>query len=511
MRINQLKAGVILSYISMFLGYAISIAYTPIMLRLLGQSEYGLYNLVSSVVSYLGLLSFGFGSGYVRFYSRYKVRDQQEEIAKLNGMFLVVFSVIGLIAILAGSAMVVNTERVFGTKLSPDELKTTKILMVIMVFNLATSFPASVFNSYITANEQYVFQKLLQMIRVVVNPLLLLPVLLLGYKSVGMVVVTTLLTLTIEISNIMFCFTRLHIRFSFREFDLGLLKEVAVFSSFIFLNMIIDQVNWNVDKFLLGRFRGTVAVAVYGLAAQLNSYYMSLSTAISSVFIPRVNQMVAKGEDNMELTRLMTRVGRVQFIVLCLIGTGFILFGLPFIKLWAGKDYLDSYPITLLLIIPATVPLTQNIGIEIQKAKNMHQFRSWVYILIALANLIISIPLIDRFGGVGGALGTAISLLIGNGVVMNWYYHYRVGLDMGYFWKEVLKCGPAFVFPVIVGLLLKLFLEISEPISFLTAGFIYTVSFILSMWLIGMNHYEKELIARPVTKALRRVRERVIG
>lgn len=166
MRINQLKAGVILSYISMFLGYAISIAYTPIMLRLLGQSEYGLYNLVSSVVSYLGLLSFGFGSGYVRFYSRYKVRDQQEEIAKLNGMFLVVFSVIGLIAILAGSAMVVNTERVFGTKLSPDELKTTKILMVIMVFNLATSFPASVFNSYITANEQYVFQKLLQMIRV---------------------------------------------------------------------------------------------------------------------------------------------------------------------------------------------------------------------------------------------------------------------------------------------------------------------------------------------------------
>ena len=69
----------------------------------------------------------GFGSGYVRFYSRYKVRDQQEEIAKLNGMFLVVFSVIGLIAILAGSAMVVNTERVFGTKLSPDEPKTTKI------------------------------------------------------------------------------------------------------------------------------------------------------------------------------------------------------------------------------------------------------------------------------------------------------------------------------------------------------------------------------------------------
>lgn len=114
MKIDQLKAGVVLSYVSMFLGYAISIAYTPLMLRLLGQSEYGLHNLASSVVSYLGLLSFGFGGTYIRFYSRYKVRDDRGSIAELNGMFLVVFSIIGIIAALAGSVMVTNTERILG-------------------------------------------------------------------------------------------------------------------------------------------------------------------------------------------------------------------------------------------------------------------------------------------------------------------------------------------------------------------------------------------------------------
>ena len=96
MKINQLKAGAALSYISMGLGYLISIFYTPIMLRLLGQSEYGLYNLVASVVSYLGLLSFGFGGSYMRYYSRYKVKNEQKNIAKLNGMFLIVFSIIGI-------------------------------------------------------------------------------------------------------------------------------------------------------------------------------------------------------------------------------------------------------------------------------------------------------------------------------------------------------------------------------------------------------------------------------
>ena len=69
MKVNQLKAGVMLSYLSIGTSGVIQLAYTPVMLRLLGQSEYGLYTLVSSVVSYLGLLTFGIGGAYLRFYS----------------------------------------------------------------------------------------------------------------------------------------------------------------------------------------------------------------------------------------------------------------------------------------------------------------------------------------------------------------------------------------------------------------------------------------------------------
>lgn len=126
MKINQLKAGALLSYVSMGLGYIISILYTPIMLRLLGQSEYGLYNLVSSVVSYLGLLNFGFGSAYMRYYSRYRVENDEENIAKLNGMFLTVFTIIGLVAMLAGMVLVLNTELIFGDKLTANELSKAK-------------------------------------------------------------------------------------------------------------------------------------------------------------------------------------------------------------------------------------------------------------------------------------------------------------------------------------------------------------------------------------------------
>jgi len=507
MKVNQLKAGAALSYITMVLGYVISIIYTPIMLRLLGQSEYGLYNLVVSVVSYLGLLSFGFGSAYIRYYSRYEVNDDQENIAKLNGMFLVVFSVIGVIAVLAGTILVFNIDLILGEKVTIDELSTAKVLMAIMVVNIALSFPASVFNSYVTANEEYIFQKISQMVKLVVNPFVMLPVLLMGYKSVGMVVVTTCLTIAIELVNIIYCFKKLKMRFDFSHFDLPLMREMTIFSSYIFMNMIIDQINWNVDKFIIGRFRGTVAVAVYGLAAQLNTYYLSLSTAISGVFIPRVNRLVATNDGNEELTHLFTRVGRVQFIILFLICSGLIFFGQPFIYMWAGPEYRETYPIALLLIIPVTIPLIQNLGIEIQRAKNMHQFRSWVYLFIAIGNIIISIPLTKAYGGVGAACGTAIALLIGNGILMNWYYHRRVGLNMIFFWGQIMRFVPALFPPIIVGIVIVRFVDLYNIVAFLVCGLSYTIVYCISMWFLGMNQYEKNLIGKPIITTLKRMKQ----
>ena len=58
---KQLKIGIVLSYLTLALSNIIALIYTPFMLRMLGQSEYGLYSLVASVVAYLTILDFGFG------------------------------------------------------------------------------------------------------------------------------------------------------------------------------------------------------------------------------------------------------------------------------------------------------------------------------------------------------------------------------------------------------------------------------------------------------------------
>ena len=491
---DQKKAGVLLSYGQTVLSTVISLVYTPVMLRLLGTSEYGTYTLVSGFISNLSLMSFGLGSAYVRYYSRAKVQEGEDGVAHINGMFMVIFLVISAMSLLVGGVLVANVQNIFGAKLTAHEIETARVLMALLVVNIAVSFPCSVFSSYITANERFLFQRIINMIRTVLNPIVMLPLLLMGLGSVALVVVTLVLSVVTDAFNIWYCRRKLRMRLTFGHFDFALLREMGGFSFFIFLNMIIDQINWTVDTTLLGIISGTAATAIYGVGAQINSYYKTLSTSISGVFVPQINRIVAEGQGDDRLTSLFTRVGRIQFLLLMLVLTGFVFVGEPFIDAWGGGEYAGAYPIALMLMVPVTLPLIQNLGIEIQRAKNMHQFRSKVYFFMALGNVLVSIPLGMRYGGLGCAMGTAISLIIGNGFVMNWYYQTHIGLDMKYFFRSILSMVPAMVPPALLGLLAVRLHTFSGYSGVLTFAVPYTAVYALCVYRWAMNDEERGMV-----------------
>ncbi|MDO5298199.1 MAG: oligosaccharide flippase family protein [Clostridia bacterium] len=497
---NQKKAGVLLSYGQTVLSTVISLVYTPVMLRLLGQSEYGLYTLVNGFISNLSLMSFGLGSAYVRYYARAAAEDGEDGVARINGMFMVIFLVIGALSLLVGGVLVANVHNIFHAKLTPQEIETARVLMALLVINIAVSFPCSVFSSYITAKERFFFQRVISMIRTVLNPIVMLPMLLAGFGSISLVVVTLVLSAVTDAFNILYCMRRLNMRLTFGRFDFALLREMGGFSFFIFLNMIIDQINWTVDTTLLGIISGTTATAIYGAGSQIHRYYMTLSTSISGVFTPQINRIVARGEGDSALTRLFTRVGRIQFMLLMLVLTGFIFVGEPFVEAWGGGEYEGAFPIALMLMIPVTIPLIQNLGIEIQRAKNMHQFRSKVYFFMALGNVIVSIPLGYRYEGLGCALGTAVTLLIGNGLVMNWYYHRHIGLDMRYFWKSILSIVPAIVPAALLGMLAVRLHEFTGYGGVASFALPYCVVYTVCVYFLAMNAEEKELVGSVVRR-----------
>ena len=117
---NQRKLGSIITYAQMILTMIVSLIYTPYMIQRLGESEYGLYNTVASTISMLAILNLGFASGYIRYYSVYRRRDDNEAISRLNGLFLIIFMVIGLVGLLCGLFLSFHLEYVFETGLTPE-------------------------------------------------------------------------------------------------------------------------------------------------------------------------------------------------------------------------------------------------------------------------------------------------------------------------------------------------------------------------------------------------------
>ncbi len=500
---KQIAIGAILSYVHIAVGAVITLLYTPFMIRTLGKSEYGLYNTVASVISSLSILSLGFGSGYIRFFSRYKAEERNDDIAKLNGMFLAVFSIIGMVALACGVFLSNHLDMIFDTGLSQQELETARILMLMLTVNLTISFPASVFSSIITSHERFIFQKTIILVKQILSPLVCIPLLLMGYASVGMVASTVLISLIIDAVNISFCFCKLQTHFIFHNFPIQVFKELAVYSGFIAINMIVDQINLHIDKILLGRFCGTASVAVYSAGYALYSYYHSFSTSISNVFTPRIhhiwsNVKIAEDEKNRQLSKIFADVGRLQFLILWLVCSGLIIFGRQFIRLWAGNDYGNAYYVVILLSVSAIVPLSQNTGIEIQRAKNKHQFRSILYLFMALVNLGLSIYLCQLYGEIGSAIGTAVSFIVANTIIMDLFYNYVLRLQISEYWKKCIRILVSTLPAVIIGVIFCNLVSTLKLIPLIIGIAIYTSTYLVCIYIGVLNFNEKKTIQKKL-------------
>lgn len=507
MRMNQLKIGAMLNYIQLILGTILTIIITPVMLRYLGQSEYGIINLSASTVSYLNLITLGIGSAFVRFNVRYRTANDTVGEHKLNGTFLIIYIIMSIVMALVGAVLVSSCDILFAKSLTAQEIQRTKIVMAITVANMVISLPFSVFTMNINAYEKFVFGKAVNCLNTVLNPLIRLPILFLGGLSISLTIAMTVLHIATCVIQMVYALGKIKIKFKFGKMDKKLVKALLAFSSFIVLNQIIDLINWNVDKFILGVVGGTTVVAVYSLGATFNTYTMNFSTAISSVMTPRVHKLISSSAPMGEVQKLFNKIGRIQFILMAFIITAFVFFGKPFImNFYADESYKDAYYIGILLIVPLIVPLIQNIGLEIQMALNKHKFRSILYVIIAIANVGISIPLAKAYGGIGSAIGTCLSLIIGNGLIMNIYYHKAIKLNIWSFWWEILKFLPSLILPIATGVLLMIYVDMSNIWIFLACALGYTSIYLLSMFFIGMNKYEKNLIIGPITKIFRKRR-----
>ena len=507
---SQTRIGVVMSYINMSIGTLIPMFYTPIMLEILGQSEYGLFKLASSVTSYLSLISFGIGAAVVRYLTKYRVEGDKDGEEGMFALFNVIFLVVSIITLLSGFIITLFLDKIYGNSITEsNQMSEMKILVLILTCTTALSFLSSPYCSVVTCHERFVFLQTINILTTIVIPVVNLIALSLGFKSIGMVVSTLIVTIVIRIIYVLYVRKSINIKPNYHKMPFYMIKELLTFSLWVFVANVVSQLYNATDTLIIGAVPAlaTIGVAIYNVGITFNSMMSSFTIGIQSVLSPKVNGAVFSGASNKELTDLLIRVGRIQCYIVTLVCTGFIAFGLEFISLWAGNDYNEAYKVAIATMIPSCIPLVENVALSVIIAKNKHRFRSLTLLFIAIINVVGTILLVKPFGIVGAALVTGGATILGQGFILNWYYWKRIGLEIPRFWKEIVKL---LVFPTILCILsivIKRFITIDNWGILLSAILVYTIMFMVVNWLFVMNDYEKDIFRGPIRKIVNRFKK----
>lgn len=490
---NQRKEGVVLSYISMGLDALASFICLPFLVKLLGKGEFGLYQLVGAIIAYLLIMDFGLSNTTTRYYARYQEQGKQKDKENMLALSAIFYGFVAILILVIGFSLLYFFLPVYQNTLSPQDFITAKKLFTIMLLNVAIVIPANIFAAVINANQKFIFAKTLVILTLLLRPTTIVFMLHFWPKALTIVYIHTIFNFLVVTANIIYCCKFLDIKMKLHRFEWKLLKELILFSLFVFVAVAMEQTYWRSGQLILGALIGTGAVAVYAIAMKLDIFFTRLADNISAIFLPQLSQISAHRSFKEQTNEVFLKVSRLQIMVMSIFLCGFILYGKTFLNFWLGAGFDESYYYSLTIMCALFIPLTQSIGIWILQAQNKHYFRAYVYTASAIFNIILGIFLVKHIGIKGCAIATAVSILLGQGLAMNLYYK-KIGLALKNYFKNLLKIIPVFALMFLIGLAGEKFFINQSLAVFLVKIVLFILLFLAAFYFGFMNAYEKNLL-----------------
>lgn len=498
---RQLKFGAIMSYFTIAFNMLAGLIYTPWMIKQIGQSNYGLYTLATSLITLL-VVDFGMGAAVARFVSKYNAEGNQEKVNNFLGIVYKLYLLIDAVILVAVVVIGFFINGIYNN-LTVSELETFKVLYVIVGLFTVISFPFTNLNGILTAYEQFVGLKLADLFHKVFIIGAMVIALLLGYGVYALVIVNAisgLLTIAIKLVIIK---KNTAVKVNFKYMDKSLLKEIFGFSVWTTVGSLAQRLIFNITPSIIAAVSvtGAIGVALFGLGQTIEGYVYTFAAALSGMFMPKVSRMIYEGKKDTELMPLMIKIGRIQCIIIGLLVTGFIAVGHSFIiDIWNRPEFDESYLCAVFLIIPSFFYLPMEIAHTTLIVENKVKLQAFVFIIMGVLNFGLSLILSHFFGALGACISIFIAYMVRT-VLMTMIYHKVLGFNMTLFIKETfLKFMPYFLIAMCVGLALEYFNPLSHGyLRFIINAFIFVAVFLM-LTFFKLNEYEKNLFFGKIKK-----------
>ena len=501
MATNQIKVGAIISYIALFVNVLIGLLYTPWLINTIGKSDYGLYTLAMSII---GLLAFDFGLGHAttKFVSQNLAEGRQDKVDNLLGLIYKLYLCVDVVLIIVLGVMYFFLPQIY-TGLTPNEMERFSKVFLMAALFCVISFPFIPLNGILTSYEKFIQLKTCDLIHKLFIVVTMSVCLLLGHGLYALVLVNSIAGILVIGLKLWVVKrdTPLSVNLKFK--DNGILKTIGKFILWVTVAALMQRLIFNIAPSILGILSDSTAIAILGIVITLEGYVYLFANAINGMFLPRVSRLL-KDNDNDAILELMTRVGRLQIYVIGFICVCLISLGKHFVSVWIGDGYELVYPCLLLVVIPSFFHLPQEIGHTCVIAANKVKKQAIVYVVMGLANVILSIPLTMQFGVIGMCASIFVAYLIRTiGLDIIFYKDLHINIAK-FFRNSFLKMLIPLLLSCIIGISINKFLPIGGWLGLTVKGVCVFASFAFVMWITCMNKYEKDLVITPIRKMIKK-------
>ena len=492
---RQIKIGGIISYIAITFSIVSGLIYTPWMMSIIGQADYGLYTLATSLVTMV-TIDLGLSQAVTRFVSKYRAENDIESINKFLGIVYKLFIMLSLIFLILLIFVYLNVDRIF-LKLNNEEIEKVKILLSIAGFYAVVSFPFNTLDGLIVSGERFIFQKSIDLLSKVLNIVLMVIALKAGKGLFSLVIVNAIVGIFIIGIKLYYLCKNNSQKIEWNYFDSRMVKKIFSFSIWVMVITISQRLILSITPSILGITSGSKEIAIFSIAMTIEGYVWTFSSVFGGMFLPKVSRMIYGENANLsDLQALMIKVGRIQLLSLSAIISIFLVAGKDFIINWLGNDFENSFYITVLMILPGLITVPQSIGSTALTASNNVKYNAFSKIVVAVISICLSYFLSLKYGAIGSGIAIFIGNLIGSVIIQNIIYIKVLKIDIWIFFKE---CHLSMLFPFIIviltGILLNYFIKEIEWINTIFKVLTLLLVYGLSSFLTTMNSYEKGLIS----------------
>lgn len=488
---SSIKKGAIISYVAIFLNIAITFFYTPWMIKKIGVSDYGLYSLVYSFISYF-ILDFGLNQAIQRFIAKYRAEDSEDKVEKMIGITTRVYLIIDSIIFFILFVLYFFISDIF-TGLTLEEIERLKGLYVIAGIFSVLSFMFKPMAGAMMAYEYFVEEKVLEMINRVGAVVGVCIALAFGADVFALILINGAFSLFTSILKLIIFKRKSKLNIQWAYFNMAELKRIFSFSIWTFGCGLAQRLRLTLVPSVLGILSNSSEIAIFAMGMALEGTVFTLSSAINGLFLPTVSRIVHNQRRD-DIHNLMIRVGRIQLYIIGLVFSGFVIFGRQFLLLWVGVEFTDVYWVLLLLILSNLVSLTQRIADDLVYVENKIKESAIRVFICSIVGLAIACLLSSRLGAIGAAIGTCFGLCVYQ-VWINLFYHQKMKLDIIGFFKQ---CHFK-IMPVLI-VLASLFYYIGTKIildswvKLIAGAAVYVFVFVCICYFVLFNNDEKSLL-----------------